>query len=90
MNTTNVGVVRVNITIPKGLLSELEKEVPKRGKSGFVAEAIEEKLTRKKRESALSELAKLPSTFINIKNGSKYIAKVRSQEDDERTVRLGT
>ncbi len=84
MDTTNMGVVRVNITIPKALFSELKKEVPARGKSGFVAEAIEEKLARSKREIALKELAKLPPTFAKVKNGAVYIEKVRSEEDEER------
>lgn len=89
MNTTNANVARVNITVPKWLLSELEKEVPKRGKSGFVTEAIEEKLTRRKREKALTELAKLPPTFVDIKDGAEYIAKERVKEDNARTARLG-
>jgi len=73
MNTTNIGVVRVNITLPKVLLAELEKEVPVRGKSSFVADAIEEKLVQKKREMALKELMKLPPTFVGVKNAATYI-----------------
>jgi hypothetical protein len=32
MNAANMGVVRVNITLPKVLLAELEKKVPVGGK----------------------------------------------------------
>ncbi len=89
MDTINVGVVRINVTIPKRLISELEKEVPKRKKSGFVSKAIEEKLARKKKERALRELANLPATFTNIKDGADYIASGRGKEDKERSMRLG-
>lgn len=85
---TNMNVVRVNITIPKVLLSELEREVPARGKSCFVAEAIEEKLAREKRKMALRELAKLPPTFMKVKDGAVYIEETRVKEDEERTSHL--
>jgi len=88
MNITT-GTVRINITVPKRLLSELEKEVPERGKSSFVSEAIKDKLSREKKEKALKELAKLPPTFINIKDGAAYIVEERALEDKERRVRLG-
>lgn len=89
MDIANVGVVRINITVPKKLLSELEKEVPKRGKSSFVSKAIEEKLARKKKDKALRELVKLPPTFTDIKDGAVYIAEERTRQDKERTKRLG-
>lgn len=89
MDIINAGVVRINVTIPKKLISELEKEVPERGKSGFVSQAIEEKLARNKKERALRELAKLPATFTNIRDGAEYIASERAKEDKERSVRLG-
>lgn len=85
----NTGVVRINITVPKKLLSELEKEVPDRGKSGFVASAIEEKLARERKEKALKELSKLPATFTNIGDGAKYIASEREKEDKDRSRILG-
>lgn len=85
----NSGVGRINITVPKRLLSELEKEVPERGKSSFVSEAIAEKLTRKKRDKALKELAKLPAAFTDIKDGAEYIAKEREKESKERSKFLG-
>ena len=88
MNTANMGVVRVNITLPKGLLSELERKVPLRGKSSFVADAIEEKLVREKREMALKELAKLPPTFMGVKDAAVYIEEERANEDKERMTHL--
>ena len=84
MDTTNIGVVRVNITLPKGLLSELEKKVPVRGKSSFVADAIEEKLAREKRKLALRELTELPPTFLGVKDSTVYIEEMRTKEDKER------
>lgn len=89
MDMMNSGVARINITIPKKLLSELVREIPGRGKSSFVSEAIDEKLVRKKRERALKELAKLPPTFTNIKDGAVYIAAERAGEDKGRSLRLG-
>ena len=89
MDIMNTGVVRINVTVPKRLLSELEKEVPERGKSGFVSKAIEEKLARKKKEKALEELAKLPATFTSIKDGAKYVASERERENNERSAHLG-
>ncbi|GEM_PF-1642265 len=87
MNIANV--VRINITVPRKLLSELEKQVPIRGKSGFVSEAIEEKLAREKKEKALKELSKLPATFTNIGDGAEYIASERKKEDKHRSAILG-
>lgn len=89
MDVMNSGVVRINVTIPKRLISELEKEIPERGKSGFVAKAIEEKLAKKKKEKALKELTKLPATFTNIGDGAKYIAGEREREDKKRSRYLG-
>lgn len=89
MDVTNAGVVRINVTVPRRLLSELKKEVPERGKSGFVSEAIEEKLARKKKEKALKELAKLPATFTHINDGATYVRSERTKEQNERLVRLG-
>lgn len=89
MNVANTGVVRINVTVPRRLLSELEKEVPGRGKSGFVSEAIEEKLARQKKEQAFKELAKLPATFTHIKDGAEYVRGERTKEQNKRSARLG-
>ncbi len=84
----NTHVTRINITIPKKLVVELEKTVPNRGKSSFISEAIEEKLIRERRREALNDLAKLPATFNNIKDSAKYIAKMRSDDDKKRSKEL--
>jgi len=89
MDIINTGVVRINVTVPKRLLSELEKEVPERGKSRFVSKAIEEKLAKEKRERALRELTRLPATFLLIEDGAKYIVREREREDKERSRHLG-
>lgn len=79
-NTT----VRINITIPKNIWSELKKEVPIRGKSNFVADAIEEKLRVKKRIKAFTDLASLPPTFTNIADGATHISTSRKNENKKR------
>ncbi|MDO8657919.1 MAG: hypothetical protein Q7K55_04215 [Candidatus Levybacteria bacterium] len=83
-----MSVVRINITVPEYILKELEKEVPERGKSSFVAGAIEEKLARKKREKALEELLGAPASFTKIKDSAVYIRKTR-RLDNKRLKRLG-
>jgi hypothetical protein len=86
-NTTNT--VRINITIPKHILTVLEKELPLRKKSGFISEAIEEKIARDRQKKALKDLAGLPPTFKNISDGKKYIDQTRREENEERNKRLG-
>lgn len=80
--------VRINITIPKNIWMELEKEVPERSKSSFVAHAIEDKLRDKKRKKAFADLATLPPTFTNINDGAEYISNMRKKEDKERLEHL--
>lgn len=88
--TPNNDIARLNIVIPQKLMSEMRKEVPPRGKSKFIAEAVDEKLSRLKRERAFRELAKLPPTFTNISDGGEYIHKMRRAEAEAREERLGT
>lgn len=47
---------RVNVTLPADLLQELETVVGPRKKSSFIAQAIEESLTRLKKELLLKKL----------------------------------
>ena len=89
MDVSNSTTIRINITVPRWLVGELEREVPERGKSGFISEAIEEKLVRKKRDKALKEVANLPPTFKDIADGKEYINKIRKAEDVLRRTRLG-
>ena len=80
--------IRINVTVPKQLLHEVEKAVAKRGKSSFITEAIAEKLAREKRERALGELAALPPTFTDIADGATYIAQQRGTDERKRLQKL--
>jgi transcriptional regulator NrdR family protein len=88
MNIGNVTTVRVNITVPEMVWSELEQEIPQRGKSAFISKAIEEKLRSKKREKALKKLASLPPTFVDISDASQYIREMRQKDDKKRNSKL--
>lgn len=48
---------RIDLTLPKELIAELKKTVPKMKRSSFVAEAVEDKLKSITRERAFKELA---------------------------------
>ncbi len=48
---------RIDLTLPIVLISELKKTVPKRKRSMFVAEAVEDKLEAVRRKKAFKELA---------------------------------
>lgn len=39
---------RINITLPTGLARDLRKSIPARSRSKFIAEALEDRLKRKK------------------------------------------
>lgn len=80
--------IRINVTVSKQLVHEVEKAVAKRGKSSFITEAIAEKLARDKRERALEELAALPPTFTAIADGATYIAEQRRTDERERMLKL--
>ena len=89
MNTGYTHIVRVNVTLPKRVWNELEQEVPRRGKSTFIASAIEDKLRSAKKAKAFTELASLPPTFTNVDDSVKYIREMRNEEDKERSKKLG-
>ena len=80
--------VRINITIPKNVWNELEKEIPGRKKSKFIADAIVEKLRIQKKKKAFLDLASLPPTFAHIPDGAEYITTMRKNEDIERSKEL--
>ena len=88
MNTANTQIVRVNVTLPKKVWNELEQEIPSRGKSNFIAAAIEDKLRNEKRKKAFAELASLPPTFTDINDSATYIREMRNEEDRERSQKL--
>jgi len=39
---------RINITLPDNLAADIRRTIPKRARSKFIAEAVDEKLKRKK------------------------------------------
>lgn len=87
-NTPTRERVRLNITMPKSLVKALRKEVSTTGKSKFIAEAVEEKMARLRREQALKALEKLPPALPHIKDSATFISELRS-ENEERANRLG-
>jgi predicted RNA-binding protein YlxR (DUF448 family) len=88
MNTANINMIRINVTVPGTLWTELEQEIPSRGKSAFITKAIEEKLQNAKRTKAFEKLASLPPTFVTIADGSRYIRNMRQEEDKKRSKKL--
>ena len=84
--TTNF--VRVNVSLPIGLVKELKEKIPARGVSRFIADAAMEKIVVEKRRRALRELLEAPPSFTDIRDSSVYIRKMR-RLDEKRLKRLG-
>lgn len=58
-------IQRLNITLPVGLARDLKKTIPARSRSKFIAEALEEKLQRKKNlKSELTRSLKAQEAII--------------------------
>ena len=85
MNTQTV--VRVNVTIPKGIIEDVKRLDAKRSISKFASEAMSEKLAREKRERALNAILAGPPTFTDIEDSTAYVRALRT-EDRERDKRL--
>ncbi len=85
MNTQTV--VRVNVTIPKGIIEDVKRLDAKRSISKFASEAMSEKLAREKRERALTAILAGPPTFTDIEDSTAYVRALRT-EDRERDKRL--
>lgn len=49
-------VIRLNITLPRNLVSDLKDTIPERERSKVIAEALREKIARIKREESLKKL----------------------------------
>lgn len=81
-------IVRMNITVPTDILSELKKYAPVRGVSNFLVEAAKEKIARIEKDKALKELLMAPVTFIAVKDAVSFIKNQRSL-DEKRLKRLG-
>lgn len=88
MNTT--GFVRINISLPADLVSELKKVVPPRGVSRFLANAARERIAHIEREKALKELLDAPPTFTFLKGKNAAVKWVRAlrKEDNKRLERI--
>lgn len=86
MNTSSY--VRINITLPRGLVKELKEKIPSRGLSKFLADAAEEKVEELTREEALKELLAAPPAFPHIKDSVKWVRDLR-RRDLKRLKRLG-
>lgn len=84
----NGNVVRINVSLPSGLVRDLKKRTRTREFSKFIAEAAEEKLLKERREKALKELLEAPPTFTNIKDSAEWVRKTR-RLDEKRLKRLG-
>lgn len=88
MNTSSY--VRINITLPRGLVKELKEKIPSRGLSKFLADAAEEKVEEEEREKAFKELLEAPPafTFLKGKNAAvNWVRKLRSA-DEKRLKRV--
>lgn len=84
----NTAIVRVNITLPARVWNNLEYLVPRRGKSRFIADAIEDKLHREKRAKVFAQLTSLPPAFSEIRESAVYIHRLRRKEEEKRSKRL--
>lgn len=80
----------MNVTLPRDLVKKLKEEIKPRGISKFIADAADEKITRKIREKALKELLEAPPafTFLKGKNAAvNWVRKMR-REDNKRLDRI--
>ena len=77
-------MTRINITLPAPLAKELKREASKRGKSGYIAAAIAEKIRRERRARAWKKLENLPATFTHIDDSAEYIHRIRREDDKKR------
>lgn len=66
---------RLNITLPIGLARDLRKAIPARSRSGFIAQALEDRLKRKKNlKNELVKSLKAQEALIGgIREDFKYI-----------------
>jgi len=88
MNTADMSLIRVNLTLPQHVWGELARELPQRGRSKFITSAIEEKLRREKMKKAFAELASLPPAFSAITDSASYVSTMRKEEDVKRGKRI--
>ena len=80
--------VRVNVSLPRDLVKELKRRVPKREVSRFLSDAAKEKIRHLTADDALKELLAGPPAFPHIKDSVKWIRDLR-RRDLKRLERLG-
>lgn len=85
MNTAT-GYTRINLTIPKDILSYLKHNSDNMSK--YISEAVRERIAREKREKALKEILAAAPTFTDVKDGTTYVRELR-EVDKKRDKRLG-
>jgi hypothetical protein len=85
MNTAS-GYTRVNLTIPKDIIEYLKRHSG--NMSRYISEAVRERITRERKEKALSELLSTKPTFTDVADGQTFVRDVRST-DKKRDKRLG-
>lgn len=86
----NGNAVRINVSLPSGLVRDLKRLTPARGFSKFLSEAAEEKIAREKKERALKVLLEAPPAFEFLKGKNaavKWVRKLRA-EDEKRFKRV--
>jgi hypothetical protein len=85
MNTATE-YTRVNLTLPKDILSYLKRNTGNMSK--YISEAVKERIARERREKALREILAAKPTFSDARDGTTYVRELRSM-DKKRDARLG-
>ena len=77
---------RTHIIIPEPLVSEIDRLVGKRGRSGFLAQAAEKELRRLQQIRALENVARAwkDKDHPELKGGAKRWVKELRKESDQR------
>ncbi len=68
-------IQRINITLPIGLARDLRKTIPTRSRSKFIAQALEDRLKRKRnlKEELLRSLKAQEALIRGIQEDFKYV-----------------
>lgn len=82
--------IKTQVVFPEELLAELDRSVKARERSGFVVQAVEEKLQRLRLEQALNDAAGIWKDRSDMKTDAqvrKYLKRLRGA-DTRRSRRL--
>jgi metal-responsive CopG/Arc/MetJ family transcriptional regulator len=81
-----MALARTNVTIPEELLAQVDELAGPRGRSQFVAEAVEAKVKRERLRKALDEargsLIGTPS-YMGPDEAYRWIRSMREEDNDE-------